>query len=171
MISAKSVRNKFLTVSSLNPPFATTMLASHNPPAKPMKSISLAAALALLSAASLSAEEASKLLPKEGVYHSITEPPCSYCSTQNRKGFIQSADRVLAWIRGKHNGGAISIRHFLAAPRVINDTYGLFFYDPDGGYVSAFKKDNGYEFYGSRGSVLPMLALASALISAGNSAV
>jgi len=35
----------------------------------------------------------------------------------------------------------------LSAPRVINDTYGLFFYDPDGGYVSAFKKDYGYEFF------------------------
>ena len=121
---------------------------------KTKASILLATALALLSVTALSAEEASKLLPKEGLHKSITEPPCSYCSTQNRKGFIQPNDRVLAWIRGAHNGGAISIRHFLAAPRVINDTYGLFFYDPDGGYVSAFKKDKGYEFYGWRGGVM-----------------
>jgi hypothetical protein len=119
-----------------------------------MKSIAFATAFAFLIAPALSAEEAPKLLQKEGVYKSITEPPCSYCSTQNRKGFIQPSDRVLAWIRGAHNGGAISIRHFLAAPRVINDTYGLFFYDPDGGYVSAFQKDKGYEFYGWRGGVM-----------------
>jgi hypothetical protein len=97
---------------------------------------------------------ARELLPSPGLYHPLTEPPCSYCSTQNRKNFIKPEDRVIAWIRGAHNGGAIPIRHFLAAPRVINDTYGLFFYDPDGGYVSAFAKDNGYEFHGWRGGVM-----------------
>ncbi len=95
-----------------------------------------------------------ELLPKPGLHKSLTEPPCSYCSTENRKAFIQPGDRVLAWVRGAHNGGAIPIRHFLAAPRVINDTYGLFFYDPDGGYVSAFVKDSGYEFYGWRRGVM-----------------
>ena len=102
----------------------------------------------------LAAEETPKLLSKPGLFKSLTEPPCSYASTQNRKGFIRSDDRVLAWIRGAHNGGAIPIRLFLSAPRVINDTYGLFFYDPDGGYVSAFKKDYGYEFFGWRGGVM-----------------
>ncbi|MBI1842821.1 MAG: DUF3179 domain-containing protein [Verrucomicrobia bacterium] len=91
---------------------------------------------------------------RPGLFKQLTEPPCSYCSTEHRKGFIRQDDRVVAWIRGAHNGGAISIRHFLAAPRVINDTYGLFFYDPDGGYVSAFKKDKGYEFHGWRHGVM-----------------
>src|SRR5437867_3896012 len=95
-----------------------------------------------------------KLLPKPGLFHSLTEPPCSYASTQNRKGFVRSDDRVIAWLRAVHNGGAIPIRHFLAAPRVINDTYGLFFYDADGGYVAAYTKDYGYEFYGWRGGVM-----------------
>lgn len=95
-----------------------------------------------------------RLLSKPGLYHSLTEPPCSYCSTENRKGFVRGNDRVVAWIRGNHNGGAIPLRHYLSAPRVINDTYGLFFYDPDGGYVSAFKKDYGYEFYGWRDGVM-----------------
>ncbi len=113
---------------------------------------STALMLAMLTAAAPAEEP--KLLTKAGLFKSLTEPPCSYCSTQNRKGFIQPNDRVLAWIRGAHNGGAISIRHFLAAPRVVNDTYGLFFYDPDGGYVSAFKKDNGYEFFGWRNGVM-----------------
>src|SRR5258706_13821380 len=62
-----------------------------------------------------------ELLTKPGLFKSLTEPPCSYCSTQNRKNFIRPDDRVVAWLRGDHNGGAIPLRHFLAAPRVIND--------------------------------------------------
>jgi hypothetical protein len=99
-------------------------------------------------------DAAPEILSKPGLYKSLTEPPCSYVSTQQRKGLVRSDDRVIAWVRGAHNGGAIPLRHFLAAPRVINDTYGLFFYDPDGGYVSAFKKDYGYEFYGWRAGVM-----------------
>jgi hypothetical protein len=67
---------------------------------------------------------------------------------------VRPDDRVIAWVRAVHNGGAIPIRLFLSAPRVINDTYGLFFYDPDGGYVAAYKKDYGYEFYGWRQGVM-----------------
>jgi hypothetical protein len=99
-------------------------------------------------------DAAPEILSKPGLFKSLTEPPCSYVSTQNRKGLVRNDDRVIAWIRGAHNGGAIPLRHFLAVPRVINDTYGLFFYDPDGGYVSAFKKDYGYEFYGWRAGVM-----------------
>jgi hypothetical protein len=95
-----------------------------------------------------------KSLIKDGAFKQLTEPPCSYCVNQNRKGLLKENERVLAWVRGQHNGGAFPIRHFIAGPRVINDTYGLFFYDPDGGYVSAFKKDYGYEFHGWRNGVM-----------------
>jgi hypothetical protein len=108
----------------------------------------------LMASSALAVDGPREVLAKPGRYKSLTEPPCSYCSTQHRKNFIRQEDRVLAWLRGAHNGGAIPIRHFLAAPRVINDTYGLFFYDPDGGYVSAFQKDYGYEFHGWRGGVM-----------------
>jgi hypothetical protein len=110
--------------------------------------------LALAQPGVLRSAETPELLARPGLFKSLTEPPCSYASTQNRKGFIRSDDRVLAWIRGAHNGGAVPVRLFLSAPRVINDTYGLFFYDPDGGYVSAFKKDQGYEFFGWRRGVM-----------------
>ena len=99
-------------------------------------------------------DESKKLIAKPGLFGPLTEPPCSYCSTQHRKGLIRHDDRVIAWLRGVHNGGAIPLRHFLSVPRVINDTYGLFFYDPDGGYVAAYKKDYGYKFYGWRGGVM-----------------
>src|SRR3954468_19828367 len=115
--------------------------------------IGITRALAALLVAPVLAE-AADVLARPGLHQSLTEPPCSYCSTQNRKNLVRADDRVIAWIRGAHNGGATSLRHFFAGPRVINDTYGLFFYDPDGGYVSAFAKDYGYEFYGWRRGVM-----------------
>ncbi|MEZ6062657.1 MAG: DUF3179 domain-containing (seleno)protein [Planctomycetaceae bacterium] len=84
----------------------------------------------------------------------ITEPPCSYCSTQNRKALIRGDDRVIAWLRASHNGGAFPIRYFLAGPRVVNDTYGLFFYDPDSNFVAAYEKAYGYRMYGRRNGVM-----------------
>ena len=42
-----------------------------------------------------------KVLP--GKFKALTEPPCSYCSTQHRKGLILGEDRVLAWLRATHN--------------------------------------------------------------------
>ena len=94
------------------------------------------------------------IVARPGRFTALTEPPCSYCSTQNRKNLVKPNDPVVAWLRGAHNGGAIPLRHFLAAPRVINDTYGLFFFDADGGYVSAFAKDYGYQFHGWRKGVM-----------------
>ena len=95
-----------------------------------------------------------KILAKPDLFTPLTEPPCSYCVNQNLKQIVKEDDVVLAWIRGEHNGGAMPLRYFLAAPRVLNDTYGLFFYDPDGGYVASFLKDYGYRFYGWRGGVM-----------------
>ena len=107
-----------------------------------------------------------KLVIKPGLYLPLREPPCSYCSTEHRKGLIRDDDLVLAWIRGSHNGGAIPVRYFLAGPRVINDTYGLFFYDPDGGYIAAYKKDYGYKFHGWRGGVMVVQGVDGTLWSA-----
>jgi hypothetical protein len=89
-----------------------------------------------------------KIVARPDLFQALTEPPCSYCSTQHRKGLIRDNDPVLAWLRGAHNGGAFPLRHFLSGTRVLNDTYGLFFYDPDGGYVAAYQKDYGYRFHG-----------------------
>lgn len=96
----------------------------------------------------------SPIVARPGLFEPLTEPPCSYCATQHRKGFVRGDDRVVAWIRAAHNGGAIPLRHFLAGTRVINDTYGLFFFDPDGGYVAAYRKDYGYRFHGWRRGVM-----------------
>lgn len=95
-------------------------------------------------------DQNARQISRPGLFQPLTEPPCSYCSTQHLKGLIEGHDRVVAWVRGAHNGGAFPLRHFLAGPRVVNDTYGLFFYDPDGGYVAAYQKDYGYSFHGWR---------------------
>ena len=97
---------------------------------------------------------APKIISKPELHRALREPPCSYASTQHRKGLVRNDDRVIAWLRASHNGGAIPLRLFLSVPRVINDTYGLFFFDADGDYVSAFPKDYGYEFYGWRNGVM-----------------
>ena len=117
----------------------------------------VASVLVVLSSTPICAEEKvvdDRIVLKPGLYQAITEPPCSYCSTQHLKGFIQNSDRVVAWLRASHNGGAVPIRHFLSGPRIINDTYGLFFYDPDGGYVAAYQKDYGYNFHGWKNGVM-----------------
>jgi hypothetical protein len=111
-----------------------------------------------------------KLNAQPGLFKSIKNPPCSYCITQHRKGFIKGDDRAVAWLRSSHNGGAIPLRHFLSATRVINDTYGIFFYDPDGGYVAAYEKSRGYEFvyefHGWRGGVMVVKGNDGSLFSA-----
>ena len=112
--------------------------------------------LLLVAARAMADEQQSSdaIVPRPGLYTPLTEPPCSYCSTQNVKGLVRGDDAVIAWLRGAHNGGAFPLRHFLAGTRVVNDTYGLFFYDPDGGYVAAYVKDYGYTFHGWRNGVM-----------------
>ncbi len=102
----------------------------------------------------VAAEAKGNWIVKPYLFEALTEPPCSYVSTENRKGLVHSDDKAIAWLRGPHNGGAIPLRHFLAGPHIINDTYGLFFYDPEGGYVASYKKDYGYHFYGWRDGVM-----------------
>lgn len=103
---------------------------------------------------------------RPGLFPALTEPPCSYCSTQNRKNIIRPDDRVVAWLRASHNGGAAPLRIFLSHPRVLNDTYGLFFYDADGDYVSVFQKDYGYQFHGWRKGVMVVKGPDGSLYSA-----
>ncbi len=112
------------------------------------------------------AQSAETIIAKPDLYQPLTEPPCSYCVNQNLKNLVLPSDPVLAWIRGAHNGGMMPLRHFIAGTRVVNDTYGLFFYDADGGYISAFEKDYGYRFYGWRGGVMVVKSRDGSLFSA-----
>jgi len=108
----------------------------------------------LLAATVATPTSANDWLIKPGHFAELTEPPCSYCITEHRKGKIDGDDRVVAWIRGVHNGGAFPLKLFLSGTRIVNDTYGLFIHDTDGGYVSVFPKNYGFTFHGWRKGVM-----------------
>ena len=95
-------------------------------------------------------------IERPGMYEPLCTPTYSYCSTLAREGLVRDEDRVVAWLRGPHNGGAVPLRLFLTESRVVNDACGLFCYDPDGGFVSAWvpvpelAEGPGFRFHGWR---------------------
>lgn len=58
--------------------------------------------------------EGKRVVLKPGLFKPLIEPPCSNCKTQHLTGLIRKDDRVVAWLRSRHNGGAVPLRHFLA---------------------------------------------------------
>src|SRR5262249_18199375 len=91
-------------------------------------------------------------------FETLINPACSHCVDEARRkaGELRDEDRVLAWIRGKYDGGAIPFRWFLVPYRVISDTYGVFVYDPDAGFVRGYPASLDYRFHGWRNGVLVM---------------
>jgi hypothetical protein len=75
---------------------------------------------------------------------------------RRKAGELRDDDRVLAWVRGKYDGGAIPFRWFLVPYRVISDTYGVFVYDPDAGFVRGYPASLDYRFHGWRNGVMVM---------------
>jgi hypothetical protein len=69
---------------------------------------------------------------------------------------LRDDDRVLCWIRGYSDGGAIPIRFFLNSFRVISDSYGVFVYDPDAGFARGFAPSYDFKFHGWRNGVMVM---------------
>lgn len=97
-----------------------------------------------------------KLLEKPEAFPTLVNPNCSHCVDESRRRGeqLRGDDRVLAWIRGKYDGGAIPLRFFLAKYRVISDTYGVFVYDPDAGYVRGFEPSLEFRFHGWRNGIM-----------------
>ncbi len=98
------------------------------------------------------------LIAKPEAFKTLVNPACSYCIDQAklRKDELRADDRVLAWSRGKHDGGAIPVRFFLNPYRVISDSYGVFVYDPDAGFARGFAPSYDFSFYGWRNGVMVM---------------
>src|SRR5262249_33201087 len=50
-----------------------------------------------------------------GLFETLVTPACSHCVDESRRkaGELRDDDRVLAWVRGKYDGGAIPYRWFL----------------------------------------------------------
>jgi hypothetical protein len=92
------------------------------------------------------------------LFRTLINPACSHCVDEARRkaGELRNDDRVLAWVRGKYDGGAIPFRWFLVPYRVISDTYGVFVYDPDAGFVRGYPASLDYRFHGWRNGVMVM---------------
>ena len=131
-------------------------------------SLLLALAVSGDDAPSVPAPSKSKFLEKPGAFETLVNPNCSHCidEAKRRAPQLQKAEPVLAWIRGKYDGGAIPVRFFLAPYRVISDTYGVFVYDPDAGYMRGFEASLDFRFHGWRNGILVMRHKDGTLYSA-----
>src|SRR5688500_9446777 len=91
-------------------------------------------------------------------FKTLVNPECSHCrdEAKRRAGELKDDDRVLAWVRGYSDGGAIPIRFFLNPYRVISDSYGVFVYDPDAGYMRGYEPSLDFTFHGWRNGIMVM---------------
>ena len=91
-------------------------------------------------------------------FPTLVNPNCSHCvdEAKRRTDDLKPTDPVLCWTRGYSDGGAIPIRFFLSKYRVISDSYGVFVYDPDAGFVRGFAPNYNFTFYGWRNGILTM---------------
>jgi hypothetical protein len=101
---------------------------------------------------------ASKEFYRPELFETLVNPACSHCVDEGRRktGELRDDDRVLAWIRGKYDGGAIPYRWFLVPYRVISDTYGVFVHDADADFVRGWPASLDYRFHGWRNGVMVM---------------
>jgi hypothetical protein len=98
------------------------------------------------------------LIARPEAFKTLVNPECSHCidEAKRRAGELRDGDRVLAWLRGYSDGGAIPIRFFLGSYRVISDTYGVFVYDPDADFARGFAPSLDFRFHGWRNGVMVM---------------
>ena len=98
------------------------------------------------------------LVSKPGAFKALVNPNCSHCrdEAKRRAKDLRGDDRVLCWIRGYSDGGAIPFRFFLVPYRVISDTYGVFVFDADAGFARGFEKSLDFDFHGWRNGVMVM---------------
>ncbi|MCI0681884.1 MAG: DUF3179 domain-containing protein [Gemmataceae bacterium] len=98
------------------------------------------------------------LIVKPKAFQTLVNPNCSHCidEAKRRKAELRADDRVLAWIRGYSDGGAIPYRFFLNPYRVISDSYGVFVHDPDAGFARGFAPSFEFSFHGWRNGVMVM---------------
>ena len=99
-----------------------------------------------------------RLIVQPNAFSTLVNPKCSHCRDEARRRAreLRDDDRVLCWIRGYSDGGAIPLRFFLSPYRVISDTYGVFVYDPDAGYARAFAPSLDFTFHGWRNGITVM---------------
>ena len=104
------------------------------------------------------AGEEPKLIIKPEAFPTLINPNCSHCrdEAKRRAQELRDGDRVLCWIRGYSDGGAIPFRFFLNAYPVISDSYGVFVADRDAGFARGFAPSYHFRFHGWRNGVMVM---------------
>jgi hypothetical protein len=114
--------------------------------------------LAAGAAAAAAPPQNPRLVVRPNALLTLVNPPCSHCrdEAKRRAGELKDSDRVLCWIRGYSDGGAIPFRFFLHPYRVISDTYGVFVFDADAGYARGFSPSLDFRFHGWRNGVMVM---------------
>ena len=122
--------------------------------------------LALLFSTNLFAQV--KQLEMPTFFKTLVNPQCSHCidESKRRAGELRGDDRVLAWIRGRYDGGAVPFRFFLVPYRVISDTYGVWVYDADAGFVRGYEPSLDFSFHGWRNGVMVIKHKDGTLFSA-----
>jgi hypothetical protein len=115
------------------------------------------AVLAFLAAEAAAADEP-RLVVKPDAFPTLVNPNCSHCvdEARRRQGELRPDDRVLCWVRGYSDGGAVPYRFFLNPYRVISDSYGVFVHDPDAGFARGFAPSFQFRVHGWRNGVLVM---------------
>lgn len=110
----------------------------------------------------------SRFLPEPGFFKTLVNPQCSHCNieAQRRATELRVDDPVLAWTRGKYDGGAVPLRFFLAPYRVISDSYGVWVYDADAGFVRGYEPSYDFTFAGWRNGVMVIRHKDGTLFSA-----
>src|SRR5579872_7402155 len=98
------------------------------------------------------------LIVRPEAQRTLVNPKCSHCrdEAKRRAGELRDDDRVLCWIRGYSDGGAVPLRFFLNPYRVISDSYGEFVHDPEAGYARGFAASLDFTFHGWRNGVMVM---------------
>lgn len=109
-----------------------------------------------------------KELLKPDAFKTLVNPDCSHCvdEAKRRSAELRDDDRVLAWIRGKYEGGGIPVRFFLNSYRVISDTYGVFIHDHDAGYLIGYEPSLDFTFAGWRNGIMVIRHKDGTLFSA-----
>ncbi|HLJ98041.1 MAG TPA: hypothetical protein VKU02_33080, partial [Gemmataceae bacterium] len=99
-----------------------------------------------------------KLIVKPELFPTLVNPNCSHCrdEAKRRATELRPEDRVLCWIRGYSDGGAIPFRFFLNKYRVISDSYGVFVFDREAGYARGFAPSYHFRFDGWRNGIMVM---------------
>ncbi len=129
--------------------------------------------LAIAVLASLASAEEPPVAPKPSPFPTLVNPNCSHCvdEAKRRKDELKPSEPALCWIRGYSEGGAIPVRFFLGKYRVISDSYGVFVYDPDAGFVRGFAPNYNFVVQGWSNGILTIRDTTDGTVFSGLSGV